>query len=86
MHACSVVSDSATPWTIALQVHVSMGFSRKEDWSGLLFHSPGDLPMFVFKDMELYAEKKWATQSCLVLGAETWSAEYKQYLHQYLNN
>ena len=33
--------------------------------------------MFVFKDMELYAEKKWATQTCLVLDTETWRAEYK---------
>ena len=33
--------------------------------------------MFVFKDMELYAKKKWATQTCLVLDTETWRAEYK---------
>jgi len=29
---------------IALQVPLSMGFSRKEYWSGLPFPSPGDLP------------------------------------------
>ena len=40
----SVVSDSATPWTIAHQVPPSMGFSRQEYWSGLPFPSPGDLP------------------------------------------
>ena len=34
----------ATPWTIACQAHLSMGFSRKEYWSGLPFPSPGDLP------------------------------------------
>ena len=33
-----------TPWTIALQVPLSMGFSRQEYWSGLPFSSPGDLP------------------------------------------
>ena len=33
-----------TPWTIACQAPWSMGFSRKEYWSGLLFPSPGDLP------------------------------------------
>ena len=40
----SAVSDSATPWTVAHQVPLSMGFSRQEYWSGLLFPSPGDLP------------------------------------------
>ena len=26
------------------QAPLSMGFPRQEYWSGLLFHSPGDLP------------------------------------------
>ena len=34
----------ATPWTVAHQAPLSMGFSRQEYWSGLLFPSPGDLP------------------------------------------
>ena len=34
----------ATPWTIAYQASLSMGFSRQEYWSGLPFPSPGDLP------------------------------------------
>ena len=34
----------ATPWTLAHQTLLSMGFPRQEDWSGLLFTSPGDLP------------------------------------------
>ena len=33
----------ATPWTVAYQAPPSMGFSRQEYWSGLLFPSPGDL-------------------------------------------
>ena len=33
-----------TPWTVAHQAPLSMGFSRQEYWSGLLFLSPGDLP------------------------------------------
>ena len=33
-----------TPWTVAYQVPLSMGFSRQEYWSGLPFPSPGDLP------------------------------------------
>ena len=38
------VESFATPWTVALQSPLSMGFPRKEYWSGLLFSSPGDLP------------------------------------------
>ena len=33
-----------TPWTIAHQAPLSMGFSRQEYWSGLPGPSPGDLP------------------------------------------
>ena len=33
-----------TPWTVARQAPLSMGFSRQEDWSGLPFPSPEDLP------------------------------------------
>ena len=33
-----------TPWIIAHQVSLSMGFPRQEYWSGLPFSSPGDLP------------------------------------------
>ena len=34
----------ATPWTVAHQASLSMGFSRQEYWSGLPFPSPRDLP------------------------------------------
>ena len=34
----------ATPWTVAHQAPLSMGFSRQEYLSGLPFPSPGDLP------------------------------------------
>ena len=34
----------ATPWTVACQAPLSMGFSRQECWSELPFPPPGDLP------------------------------------------
>ena len=34
----------ATPWTVAYQAPLSMGFSRQQYWSGLPFPSPRDLP------------------------------------------
>ena len=40
----SCVQLFVTPWTIACQAPLSMGFSRQEYWSGLPFPSPGDLP------------------------------------------
>jgi len=40
----SVVSNSVTPWTVALQAPASMEFFRQEDWSGLPFPSPGAHP------------------------------------------
>ena len=33
-----------TPWTVACQAPLSMGFPRKKYWSRLLFPSPEDLP------------------------------------------
>ena len=45
LHACSVVSDSAFPWTVAHQAPLSPGFLRQDSWSGLSFPPLGrDLP------------------------------------------
>ena len=35
----------ASPWPVACQAPLSMGFSRQEYWSGLPFPSPGDLTL-----------------------------------------
>ena len=40
----SVVFDSLTPWTVARQAPLSMGFSRQGYWSGLPSPPPGNLP------------------------------------------
>ena len=47
MKVCWLLSRAglfATPWTVACQASLSMGFSRQEYWSGLPFPSPGALP------------------------------------------
>ena len=47
---CSVLSHFShvrlfvTPWTVAQQAPLSLGFSRQEYWSGLPCPPPGDLP------------------------------------------
>ena len=61
MRACSVtsvVSDSETPWTMARQAPLSMGFSRPEYWSGLPFPSP------VIKWVKWWSEWSEVSQSC----------------------
>ena len=40
----SCVQFFVTPWTVACQAPLSMGFSRQEYWSGLPCLPPGDLP------------------------------------------
>ena len=44
MKSQSRVRLFATLWTVAYQASLSMGFSRQENWNGLPFPSPGDLP------------------------------------------
>ena len=40
----SYVQLFATPWTVACQTHLPMGFSRQEYWTGLPCSPPGDPP------------------------------------------
>ena len=40
----SPVQLFSTPWAVARQAPLSMGFPRQEYWSGLPFPSPGDIP------------------------------------------
>ena len=46
LHCCglSYVWLFVTPWTVAYWAPLSMGFSRREYWSGLPCPPPGDLP------------------------------------------
>ena len=44
LHRFSRVGPFATPWTAAHQAALSMGFSKREYWSGLPCPPPGDLP------------------------------------------
>ena len=42
-YVASVRTASVTPWTVARQAPLFMGFSRQEYWSGMPCHLPGDL-------------------------------------------
>ena len=45
------MSDSVTPWTVACQAPLSMGFPRQQYWSRLPLPSPGDLPTLGIEPM-----------------------------------
>ena len=44
MSACVLVRVCVTLWTVACQSLLSMAFSSQENWSGLPYCFPGDLP------------------------------------------
>ena len=59
----------ATPWTVACQPPLSLGFFRQEYWNGLPFPSPGDLPnpgieprSTVLQADSLLSEPPWQTK------------------------
>ena len=43
--SCPTLCLEKTPWTVAHQAPLSMGFFRQEDWSGLPFPPPEILPI-----------------------------------------
>ena len=64
-----------TPWTVAHQAPLFMGFSRQEYWSGLPFSSPGDLLNPGIKPrspaMQVDSFTSWATREALLLTERT---------------
>ena len=68
------MSDSfVTPWSVAHQALLSVGFCRQEYWSRLLFPSPGDLPNPGIGRWILY---HWATREVsLTLKYYKWFVE-----------
>ena len=67
----SVLSDSATPWTVACQAPLSMGFSQQENWSRLPCSPPGDLPHPRIQPESLHCRRilyPWATEEAPHMG------------------
>jgi len=72
VHACIVAqSDSVTPWTVASQAPLSIGFSRQEYWSWVPLPSPGDLPDL---ETELVAPVASALAGRFFTTSATWEA------------
>ena len=75
----------ATPWAIAHQAPVSLGFSRQEYWSGLPLPSPGDIPNPGIKPASLMSP---ALAGRFFTTSATWEAPFVQgttYSYQDLN-
>ena len=76
--SCSLMSKSVTPWTVAHQAPMSMGFSKQEYWSGLPFPPPGDLPdpgiepvsPTMEADSKIFKDKD---RICPVFGSPSWN-------------
>ena len=58
----SCVQFSVTPWTVAHQATLSMGFPRQEYWSEWPFPPPGDLPNPI-SNLRLFCLLHWQAGS-----------------------
>ena len=67
----------ATPWTVALQAPLSMGFSRQECWSGLPFPPPRDL---LHPGTEPTSLAYPALTGGFFTTSATWETLFKEYL------
>ena len=83
MRALSHVQLFATPWTIALQVLLSMEFSRQEYWSGFPFPSPGDLSNPGIETTSLVSP---ALAGRFFTTLATWEARFKMDLDKLRSN
>jgi len=66
----SVTSDSGTPWTVARQASLSMGFCRQEYRSGLPF--PDVYDVCIHARVHMDTESKQPTVATLKLSHPTW--------------
>ena len=64
-----------TPWTVARQALLSMGFSRQQYWSGLPRPSPGDLPHPVVRPASLALAGGFFTTEPLRKSLQNWNPQ-----------
>ena len=86
MHAqlLSRVQLFATPWTVALQVPLSLEFSRQEYWSGLPFPTPGDfVGLFCFLFLFCF-NFYWSVVDNVVLASGVQQSESVIHVHIYM--
>ena len=72
--------DSATLWTVACKVSLSMEFSRQEYWSGLPCPSSGDLPDPEIKPTSYMSP---ALAGTFFIISATWEAPFSLYISKF---
>ena len=77
LHHFSHVQLSETPWTVACQASLFMGFSRQEYWSGLPCPAPGNLPYPGVEPLSLLSP---ALAGGFFTTSTTWEAQEKKYI------
>ena len=65
-----------TPWTVACEASLSMGFSRQEYWSGLPRPPPGDLPKPEIEPVSL-TSPALAAAYCRSVSPHSWCGHLK---------
>ena len=73
VQSLSCVHLFATPWAVAHQTPLSLGFFRQEYWSGLPFPTLGDLP-------DLGIEREYLTSPALAGGFFTTNATWETHI------
>ena len=73
LHCFSPVQLIVTPWTVAHQAPLSMGFFRQEYWSGLPVPTPEDLPN---PGIELASPGFPALEGGFYITSPTWEVIY----------
>ena len=80
----SCVQLFVTPWVVACQAPLSMGFSRQEYWNGLPFPSLGELPDPGIEPrspaLQEYYRDVWLNSLCLVISTILFTCLYFHYL------
>ena len=80
-YVASVMPDSVTPWTVAHQAPLSIGFSRQEYWRGLNALTLWDLPNLGTESTSLMSSElavrffttsaTWEARNCLYTHTHT---------------
>ena len=68
----SCVQLFVTPWTVAYQAPLSMGFSRQEYWNGLPFPSP-----IIWSTWKVFSKCLWNIQIMFVYAVSFYSSKVK---------
>ena len=77
---CWVMSDSVTPWTVALQAPLSMGFPRKECWTALSYSRGSFWPKGWTRVSYILCIDRWILYQLGYLGSQIDGGKVKYFI------